>query len=221
MVEHYAYLFIGEEEQAKQNKVNSIKAQYLDKHLKDIDFEVVYSSDKELSPPKFDEILSYLPSNKSNKRIVHIKNIESLKKDNRNVLIKHLKSPAKSVLFILDFGKLKKNDRFVEELQPFVRKTVFKLTKKAGVFDLTQAIVARQTTRALRILNALLKNREKPENILGAMFWQWDNTKGRLSLDKFRQGLKLLLDTDIRIKTSKLDKELALEMAVIRLSYLI
>ena len=83
MVEHCAYLFIGEEEQAKQNKVNSIKAQYLDKHLKDIDFEVVYSSDKELSPPKFDEILSYLPSNKSKKRVVHIKNIESLNKNNR------------------------------------------------------------------------------------------------------------------------------------------
>ncbi|MFC1709104.1 hypothetical protein ACFL2J_03470 [Candidatus Omnitrophota bacterium] len=221
MVERCAYLFVGEDEAAKKNKINSIKTQYLDKNLGSIDFEVVYSKDKRLSPPKFDEILSYLPSNKSKKRIVFIRDMESLKKDNRGVLLKHLNSPSKSVLLVLDSGKADTSDAFIKELEPFVKRISFKSTRKAGVFDLTQAIASRQTTRALRILNLLLRNREKPQGILGALFWQWDKIKDRLSLEKFRQGLKLLLDADIRIKTGKLDEELALEMVVIRLSYLI
>ena len=221
MVEHYSYLFIGEDEAIKKNKVDSIKAHYLDKDLKDIDFEIVYSDNKELSPPRFNEILSYLPSNPSKKRIVLIKNIESLSKNNREILIRYLKSPSKSVLLILDSSKLNTDDLFIKELEPFVKKINFKREKELGVFDLTQAIAGRQTTSALRILNTLLNNREKPQSILGAIFWQWDKMEGRLSLDRFRQGLKLLLDADIRIKTGKLKEKLALEMVVIRLSYLI
>lgn len=220
MVEYCAFLFIGEDEQAKKNKVNAIKSQYLDKGLKDVDFEVVYSGDKGLSPPKLDEILSYLPSNKSKKRILLIKNIESLKENNRDILIKHLKSPSKSVIFILDSAKLNTEDSFVRKLGPFVKKINFKSSRKMGVFDLTQAIAERKTTSALMILSKLLRDREKPQSILGALFWQWDKLKDRLSLDNFRLGLKLLLDADIRIKTGKLDVELALEMVVIRLSYL-
>ncbi|MFC1646099.1 hypothetical protein ACFL2Y_02865 [Candidatus Omnitrophota bacterium] len=220
MVEHCAFLFIGGDEQAKKNKVNAIKSQYLDKDLRDIDFEVVYSSDKGLSPPKLDEILSYLPSNKSKKRILLIKNIESLKENNRDILIKHLKSPSKSVIFLLDSAKLNAENPFIRKLGPFVKTINFKSSRKMGVFDLTQAVVERKTTSALRILSKLLENREKPQSILGALFWQWDKSKDSTSLDKFRLGLKLLLDADIRIKTGRLDEELALEMVVIRLSYL-
>jgi len=221
MVEHCAYFFLGEEEKVKQSKINSLKSQYLDKGLKDIDCEVIYSDDKTLTPPKFDEVLSYLPSKQSKKRIVIIKNIESLARSNRDILVRHLKSPSKAILFILDSSRLKAEDSFVRELDPYVKKVSFKREKIVGVFDLTQAIVRRQTVSAIRILNTLLSNREKPQSILGALFWQWDNMKGKLSLEQFKQGLKLLLDTDIRIKTGKLQEELALEMVVIRLSYLI
>jgi DNA polymerase III delta subunit len=104
---------------------------------------------------------------------------------------------------------LDSNDAFVKEIEPYVKKLVSRIDKKLGVFDLTQAIVSRQTTRALNILNTLLVNREKPQSILGAIFWQWEKGKDSLNLDKFRQGLKLLLDTDIKIKTGKLEEKLA------------
>jgi len=220
MVERYAFLFLGEDKTQKKSKIDSIKDNYLDKNLRNIDFEVVYSEDKDLIPPKFDEVLSYLPSSESKKRIVLIKNIESLNKDNRCILLKHLKSPSKLVLLILDSDELDLNDAFIKELIPFVKINSFKRTQKLGVFDLTQAVASRQPTKALEILNVLLNNREKPHSVLGALFWQWDNMKGSLSLEKFRQGLKILLDTDIRIKTGKTEEGLALEMAVIRLSYL-
>ena len=221
MVEHSAYLFLGEEELAKKDRVDSIKKRYLDRDLKDIDFEVVYSDNKELTAPKFDEILSYLPSSPSKKRVVLIKRIESLRENNRDILIKHLKNPSGSVLLLLDSSKLAADNPFVKELEPFVKRFNFRRQNKVNAFDLAHAIVTQRPTYALRILNTLLKNREKPQSILGALFWQWDDMKSRLSLEKFREGLKLLLDTDIRIKTGRLKEELALELVVIRLSYLI
>lgn len=221
MVETYAYLFIGGQEDVKREKINFLKSKYLDKKLENVDFEIVYSQDKKINPRQFDEILSYPPSSKSKRRIVLIKNIESLKRENRDVLIKHLKSPAKSLILILDSSSLDFKDAFIKEIEPFVKKLIFRRNKKLGVFDLTEAITDRQTTRALKILHTLLVNREKPQSILGAIFWHWEKMKDSLSLDKFRQGLKLLLDTDIRIKTGRVEEGLALEMVVIRLSYLI
>ncbi|MDD5005082.1 MAG: hypothetical protein PHS93_01085 [Candidatus Omnitrophica bacterium] len=220
MVE-FCYLFLGEEESVKKEKIEAIKERYLDKELKDIDFEVVYADNKELSPPRFNEILSYLPSNPSKKRIILIKNIESLKQENRDVLMKYLGNPANSIVLLLDSGKLTIEDPFVKILEPFVKKLNFKRERKPSVFDLTEAIVARKTASALSILKTLLNNRENPESILGALFWQWEKMKDRINLENFRQGLKLLLETDIRIKTGKLKEELALELVVIRLSYLV
>lgn len=223
MVEHCAYLFLGDGEE-KRNKIGSIKAAHLDKGLKDIDFEIVYSDNQELNPPKLNEILSYPPSNPSKKRVVHIKNIESLSKDNRGALIRYLKNPSKHVLLLLDSIKLKTDDAFIGELEPFAKKLIFGAENKLNAFDLGRAIVQRKTTDALKILRTLINSGERPEKILGALFWKWEDTKDKLSLDKFKQGLKLLLDTDIRIKSGKfsgrLKEELALELVVIRLSYL-
>ncbi len=211
-------MFIGDDELAKKDRLSSIKAEHLDKGLKDIDFEIIYSDNKDLLPPKFDEVLSYFPANKSKKRIILIKKIENLEKGNRDVLIKHLKVPSKSILLILDSSHI--DSDFVKELEPFVITINFKKESKAGVFDLTRAIVERKTADALLILNNLLKRKEKPHHILGALIWQWDSMKPKISLEKFKQGLKLLLDTDIKIKTGRLEQALALEMVVIRLSYL-
>jgi DNA polymerase III delta subunit len=221
MVENCAYLFLGEDEIEKKNKIEAIKERFLDKDFKGIDFEVVYADDKNLSPPKFSEVLSYLPSSPSRKRVVLIKNIESLKEGNRQVLFKYLKNNSESVILLLDTARIDRQDPFLKELAPYVKKIELKTTEKTNAFDLAKAVTSRNPTRALSILHRLLNNRGEPHAILGALLWQWDKTKDKLSLPNFKQGLKLLLDTDLRIKTGRLDGELALEMVVIRLSYLV
>lgn len=221
MVEDYAYLFLGDDEELKKNKVDSIKSHYLDNGLRAIDFEVVYSDNKELSPPKFNEALSYASSNPLKKRIVFLKRLNSLSKDNRNILMKYLKNPSKSLLLLLDAADISPDDPFIKELSPFVKKISYGQKRKLDTFDLTRAIVAGNLTSSLRILNVLLSNRENPQHILGGLIWQWENMRDKLKLDKFRQGFSLLLNTDLRIKTGKLTEKLALEMLVIRLSYLI
>lgn len=221
MVENRAYLFLGEDELAKKNKIDAIKERYLDKSFKDIDFEIIYADKKDLTPPKFNEALSYSPVNSSHKRILLVKRIELLKQENREVLFKYLKNPSQSIIVILDSAASALDAAFTKELTPFVNKIEVKSLEKINAFDLAEAIVSRNTTRALSILNKLLNNREKPHNILGALLWQWDKAKDKLSLEQFKQGLKLLLDADLRIKTGRLNEELALELVVIRLSYLV
>ncbi|MDD5617999.1 MAG: hypothetical protein PHG69_02800 [Candidatus Omnitrophica bacterium] len=221
MVENRAYLFLGEDELAKKNKIDAIKKRYLDKSFKDIDFEIIYADKKDLTPPKFNETLSYSPVNSSHKRILLIKRIELLKQENREVLFKYLKNPSQSMIVILDSASSFLDAVFAKELSPFVTRIEVKSLEKINAFDLADAIVSRNTTRALGILNKLLNNREKPHNILGALLWQWDKAKDKLSLEQFKQGLKLLLDADLRIKTGRLNEELALELVVIRLSYLV
>ena len=218
MVDNFAFLFLGDDQICKKDRIDSIKNQYLDKDFKDIDFEVVYSDNKELRPPQFNEILSYPPVNPTKKRIIYIRKIETLNNDNRNVLIRYLKSPSNSILLLLDSDKLEIEDPFVKELEPFVKKINLKKERKVNVFDLTQAIVGHNEVYALKILNTLLKNQEKPQSILGALSWQWENLKNKLNLDKFREGLRILLDTDIKIKTGRLKEELALQLVVIRLT---
>ena len=132
----------------------------------------------------------------------------------------YLKEPSRSLLLLLDGAGIKSDDSFIKRLTPFVKKIQTKEKKKLSTFDLTRAIVAHNTSSAVKILNTLLHNREKPQMILGGIIWQWENMKDKISLDKFRQGLNILLNTDVKIKTGKLKEGLALEMLVIRLSYL-
>jgi len=221
MVEQLVYLFVGDDNIAKKKKIDDIKERFLDKDLKEIDFSVVYADDKDLTPQRFDEVLSYLPASKSKKRIVVIKKTESLKRENKEVLLKRIKKPCNSVMLLLDADSSEATYALIKELGPFVKKIEVAAKEKIDVFQLTEAIISHKTTDALSILNKLLQNREKSPAILGALFWQWDKAKDKLGPEQFKQGLKLLLDTDSRIKTGRLDEKLALELAVMRLSYLV
>lgn len=68
---------------------------------------------------------------------------------------------------------------------------------------------------ALRILNELLRNGERPERILGGLRYAWERefTPGV----EAKRRLKLLLNCDINIKTGKLKPNFALEKLVISL----
>jgi len=220
VVEHSAYLLIGEDQLLKKRKIETLKENILDKGLRELNFETVYGNDKNLKSTAFDEILRYGPSENHSKRIVLIKKIESLPASHREILIRYLKKPSPSVILILDSDAMTKNDSLLNILSKLTKPLYISNVKQQNVFDLTRAMQQSNVTRALEILNSLLKNREKPLRILGGIYWYWEKIKEEMSLDKFRKGLKVLLDTDLRIKTSAIKEEIALEMLVIRLSYL-
>lgn len=220
MVAHTAYLFLGDDEHTKQREIDSIKSSYLDKGFHEIDYEVVYADDRALTPPRFNETLSYTPS-ASQKRIVLIRRLRLLRKENRDILLRYFNNPSLSLIVLLDAAGMKQDDFFLQSLNPFVKKVHLKQTKKIDTFDLCRAITAHNTIASVEILNTLLLNREKPHHILGALIWQWENMKDRVGLEQFKKGLRLLLHADVRIKTKRLKENLALEMLVIRLSSLV
>lgn len=220
MVENCAYLFLGDDEEAKQRKIDAIKSNYLDEGFHDINYEVVYADDRDLTPPRLNETLSYAPSS-SKKRIVLIRRLRLLRKDNRDILLNYLKNPLPSLVVLLDATGMKEDDLFLVTLGSLAKKINLRKTKKLETFDLCRAVIAHNTSAAVKILNTLLGNREKPHHILGGLIWQWENMKDRLSLEQFQKGLQLLLYTDLRIKTGRMKENLALEMLIIRLSSLV
>lgn len=220
MVVPSAYLFCGDDEQAKQRAIDDIKAAYLDEGLHDIDYDVVYADDKEMSPPQLNETLSYLPS-LSKKRIVLIRRLRSLRKENRDVLLRYLAHPSPKLVVLLDAAGMTDDDAFLRALSPFVERVGAPPAKKLDTFALSRAVIAGNTEAAIKILHTLLCNHEKPHYILGALIWQWENTRERMGLTQFKKGLQLLLYTDLKIKTKRLKDDLALEMLVIRLSFLV
>ena len=186
MVEECAYLFLGDDDAAKKNKIDAIKERCLDESLKDMDSAVVYADDRSLTPQKFDEVLSYPPASKSQKRVVVVKNLESLKQENKEVLLKRLKNPSKSVVYLLDASS-RADEFFLKELGRFVKRIDVATKEKVDAFNLAEAIINHRTNSAVGILNRLLQGKENPQVILGALLWQWDKAKDRLSLEQFRK----------------------------------
>jgi len=220
MVEHSAYLLVGEDQLSKNKIIQSIKNKFLDNNLRELNFETVYGDDKNLKPTEFDEVLRYGPQEKDSKRVVLIKKTEALADLHREILLKCLKKPLDSVILILDCQMFPKEDSFFKSLSKLTKPLYIEKKRKENVFDLSRAIEHCNIKRALEILNYLLKNREQPLKILGGIYWCWEELREELSLEKFRKGLKILLEADLRIKTSAVKEDIALEMAVIRLTYL-
>lgn len=215
------YLFLGDDEAEKQKQINSIKAQHLDADTAALDFEVIHGDDTGLSPADLNETLSYAPS-LSKKKIILIRKLASLNKANRDALLAYARNPSPAVMVLLDGAGMGSDDPFIAALSGSVKTIRLKpAARKNDAFDLCRAILAHNPTTAIRILKVLLNNREKPQNILGALIWQWERAREELSLEQFKKGLQLLLYTDHKIKTGRLEEGLALEMLVIRLAYLL
>jgi len=116
---------------------------------------------------------------------------------------------------------LTQDDHFVAALRPFASVVQFQHEKSLTISDLVCALERRNVSSVLKTLHALLYQRKRPEQIVGALFWKWEKMSQRVSIPKFQQGLKALLDTDARLKTGRLKEDIALELLVIRLAALL
>lgn len=93
------------------------------------------------------------------------------------------------------------------------------------VFDMTKAMMDRQTARSLSILSDLLRESVRPENIIGAMGAEVKRaarSKGSPERAKrwLKESLSYLSEADRDCKNRDLDKKVILESLVVRLSEL-
>lgn len=212
MVVNMIYLFIGEDVLSKDIYLKKVKQEFLSKGCEQFNFETLYA--KEIILKDLQEALLRLPVNNS-KRIIVIKDAQRLKEDSREFILEYLQFPYRHIVLILDVGISQKNDEFVNRISKFARIIRFRAIMQLDTFTLNRQIDLKRPDLALRVLNQILKEGERPERILGGLRYAWE--RGVATPFEMKKRLSLLLNCDLEIKTGKLKPAFALEKLVINL----
>ncbi|MBU1726099.1 MAG: hypothetical protein KJ880_00485 [Candidatus Omnitrophica bacterium] len=206
------YLFLGQDSPAKDIQLKKIRQEFLARGTEQFNTDTLYS--KELNLKGLQEKLLCLPANNA-KRIVVIKSAENLKEELRQFILGFVKKPYKEIVLVLDIGDYQKRDGFVNQVQRHAKVFRFKEAIRVDAFTLSRWIALKKADYALKVLNQLLKEGERPERILGGLRYAWE--KESASPLETKKRLKLLLNCDIEIKTGRLKPAFALEKLVISL----
>lgn len=206
------YLLIGQDTSSKDAKIKNIKDSLISKKMEHFNLDVLYG--RELTLKLFQERFILFPVQAA-KRIILIRQAESLKEDVKKFILNNLKAVLSKLVLILDAGRFEKKDEFLKRLLNFALVYRFADPLQADAFVLSRQVEFKKTDFALKTLNKLLESGERPERILGGLRFAWEKQAGGISGIKKR--LKLLLDCDIDIKTGKLKPEFALEKLIVSL----
>lgn len=206
------YLFIGQDSLSKDVKLKQLKQQFLSPQIAQFNLDTLYA--KELDLKGLQEKLLCLPA-EAKKRMVVIKDAQALKEDVREFITDYVKRPYSHIILVLDISQKAKGDKFIDRVLRYACVCRFKETMPADAFMLSEQIDRRQIYSALRLLNQLLKNGEKPERILGGLRYAWER-EIREPWTR-RKRLKALLNCDIEIKTGRFKPAFALEKLVVKL----
>jgi DNA polymerase III delta subunit len=216
------YLFLGQDSLSKDIRLKQIRQEILPKETEQFNLDILYA--KELTLKDLQEKLLCLPI-KSQKRIVVVKNAQDLGGEIREFVLSYVKAPYKQVILILDIEsnlgarsavtQQGNSNEFVNRLYRYAKIYRFRETKPLDTFALTRFITLKKPDYALKVLNQLFKNGERPERILGGLRYVWEREAASDSESKRR--LKLLLNCDMDIKTGRIKPIFALEKLVISL----
>lgn len=226
MVESSAYLFLGSDEIRKHQKLELLSRGLFPANLKELNFSLFYGDDKTLSPAFLQENLQLLPTEGAVKRLVVIRMAHRLSPSVKNALIAQLKKGLVRTLLIADIPEVRDHEDLVRDLTAAGCEVVrFKESAVMNVFDLGRSIAEHKADKSLKILADLLSIREKPEKLLGGLFWQWEKFLGdkKIAPDMYARGVKLICDADRRLKSSSsayARDHLILESLVVKLSLL-
>ena len=206
------YLFIGQDSPAKDIELKRIKKESLTRELEQFNLDILYAEG--LSLNGLQEKLLSLPV-KSPKRIVVIKNVQELKKDIEDFITGWSKKPDQDIILVLDIDRQNNKDAFIRSINKYAKIIRFKENVPLNTFNLSRLIEQRRTDYALRVLNQLIKDGERPERILGGLRYSLEASM--MSALEARLRFKLLLNCDIEIKTGRLKPVFALEKLVVNL----
>ncbi|MFA6357789.1 MAG: hypothetical protein WCY09_03875 [Candidatus Omnitrophota bacterium] len=206
------YLLIGQDVLAKEVQLKKIKQEFLPRQLQDFNLDTLYA--KEITLKDIQERFLIIPL-KSVKRIIVIKEADSLDEASRKFFLIYSKHPHKQLVLVLDFEHYDYKDEFIRGISPQAQTLRFKEIVNPDTFALSRQIELKKTELSLRILNQLLGSGQAPERILGGLRYAWE--KQGMAGQLARKKLKLLLVCDIEIKTGRLAPAFALEKLVVSL----
>lgn len=206
------YLFLGQDSLSKDIKLKSIKQELLGSRIEQFNLDILYA--RELSLKDLQERILCLPVG-AEKRLVVIRNAQGLKKELQEFILQYAKKPLRQIVLILDVSRYDSRDQFLNRMMRLSKVVRFKDDIRPDTFVLARQVGLKKADYALRTLNQLLNNGEKPEWILGGLRYATERDVVH-PLDK-RKRIKLLLSCDIDIKTGKLKPTFALEKLIISL----
>lgn len=204
------YLFIGQDSVSKDLQLKKIKQEFLAKGLEQFNLDTLYA--KELILKDLQQTLLCLPV-KSAKRIIVIKDVQDLREESKEFILRYIKTPQKQIVLILDVNQQGKSDEFINRVYRYAKTLRFKEIKRLDTFTLSRLIEMKKPDYALRALNQLLKDGVRPEWILGGLRYVWE--RGVAQPLEMKKRLNLLLDCDRDIKTGRLRPNFALEKLII------
>ncbi|MGE5279923.1 MAG: hypothetical protein ACM3L6_04180 [Deltaproteobacteria bacterium] len=226
MVEPRVTVFWGSEEPAKHRKLALLEKKLFPPALRELNTNVFYADDKELTPAALQEACACLPTQGARQRLVVVRSAHRLTAPVLQVLcaIAQETGPAPCAVLV-DVSPPREGEKVVAALtQAGARLERFKSDAAPSVFDLGAAIMDRRPQAALRVLADVLEDRQKPEKLMGALLWQWEKGRKsrRISPQGYQKGLALMAETDRRLKTSSARRQgrLLLELLVVKLSCL-
>ncbi len=212
MVGNMVYLFIGDDSLSKDVQLKRMRQEFLARATEQFNLDTLYAKDSTLK--SLQETLLRLPVNNP-RRIVVIKDAQDLKQDTKDFLLKYVKTPHRQIILVLDINRIEKKDEFINLIYKFTKVVRFRETRPLDVFALSRQIQLGKADLALRILNQILREGERPERILGGLRYAWERDV-TYPVD-IKRKLKLLLNCDLEIKTGKLKPAFALEKLVVSL----
>lgn len=212
MVTNAVYLFLGHDTVSKDQSLDRIKKEILPPSSQEFNLDIVHGRDTALKD--LQEKLLLLPVN-APKRILVIRQSEQLKEESKKYLISYCARPNPTTVLVIDFHGSAYKDAFVSGVSRFAAVMRFREERRSTVFDLARAIDARQAQASLQILHSLLQEGEKPERILGALRSSWERTMSQKQ--ELAKRLRLLLVSDVDIKTGRVKPAFVLERLIVSL----
>ena len=212
------YFLIGEDPTAKDQKIAEIKKAVLTNEALTFDYEALDAH--KLDPDTLQKALLALPA-VAKKRLLVVRQAHKLAEENIGLLLKFAQTPDWKTDVICDAPVAELKTVVFRDLVKAAKVFQAPVVKKENVFDVTKAMTARKPTEALSVLGRILSTGEQPVQILGGLLWFWGRERNRVTPERFQKGLKVLQETDLNIKRSRLKPEYALELLVVKLTSLI
>ncbi len=213
------FLIIGQDTQAKDDKISALKKKYLPKREShEFDFEVLHAH--KLDSDQLKQSLIALPAIAGH-RLVVIRTADKLSAHNKELVLEQVGQKDTQTVLVLEADQMDGKTSFYKKLSKAAEVTRVHSEAKGNVFDITNAMERRDTTGALKMLTQAIDDGQHPLQIMGVLVWFWGKMKPRVKDEAFKKGLLELQEADLNIKRSRIRSDYAVEIAVTKLCSLI
>jgi DNA polymerase III delta subunit len=208
------YLFIGQDSVSKDAALARLKKEILAEQTAHFNLDTIHGKDTTLQ--QLQELLLLMPA-AGGRRMLVIREVDELKPEAKGFLLGHVKKESKEAgtVLVLEAERSQPKDQFIAGLKACCKTVYFREERRWTVFDLARAMEAGNAAESLRILHRLLGEGEKPERLMGGLRATWQ--KNVAAPAELQRRMKLLLASDLDIKTGKAKPNLVLERLVIGL----